>query len=410
MQNLKILLISEAGNAIILVLFTALICVTIIGGTLYITFNQFQYSQMYKKSFNIDYIALSGAEKAICTLNNNIKINFSSILNDVISEILLDASNNDNKDLEYINDVGFKIKNENLKNKIETKIFNILDSKLNTYYKFRYNVEVESYKYNVEVELIGSKGNYSVVSKAKDINTNIVCKATGIIYLENNLNFDSTIFEQYDWKNDSKPEILSNALITNNVVELKEEATLNVSGNIVNENISNDITYLKNKLDRNVYEENIVILKEGEQELFNIQMFYDEQCPQPSIIIDIRDNKKITLISDDENVFNGIIYSTGQIEFANDIIINGVIISNNIIIDEGVNLNINYNTNNILNLTTDNYKLKRDIYDFLEITNYKNYTNILGYLKLKTSSSVNTIINNINDINFKLINLRISDI
>ncbi len=391
MKKLKSLIISDAGNTIILVLFTALSCIIIISITLYITFNQFQYSQMYKKSFNIDYIALSGAEKAICSINNDIRINFSSILNDIISEILLDISNNDTKSLEYVN--GFKIKNEILKSKIETKIFDILD------YKFSYNIEVEDSGYKVEVELTKSNGDYIITSKAKNINTNVVCKAIGTIKLENNIEFDNIIFEQYDWKSDSKPELLSNALTTN-ALELKDNATLNTDST-ANSNIFNDTSKLNE-----IISKNIIILKDNEQQQIDIQLSYNE----PSIIIDARDNGKIIFTANDE--FNGIIYSVGQIEFANDITINGIVICDSIIIDEGVNINIAYNPDSILSLETDDYNLKRNIYDFLKLTNYKstNLTDILGYLKLKVSSPVNTIINNINDINFKFINLRIADI
>jgi len=351
---------------------------------------------MYKKSFNVDYIALSGAEKAICSINNDIRINFSSILNDTISEILLDISNNDTKDLEYVN--GFKIKNEVLKNKIETKIFDILDSK-KYYYKFNYDIGVEDSGYKVEVELNKSNGDYIIISKAKNINTNVVCKAVGTIKLENNIEFDNIIFEKYDWKNDSKPELLSNALTTN-ALELKDNATLNTNST-ASSNIFNDTSKLNETISKN-----IIILKDNEQQQIDIQLYYNE----PSIIIDVRDNGKIIFTANDE--FNGIIYSVGQIEFANDITINGIVICDSMIIDEGVNINIAYNPDIILTLETDNYNLKRDIYDFLKLTNYKstNLADILGYLKLKTSSPVNTIINNINDINFKFINLRIADI
>lgn len=442
MKHFKKFLISEKGNAIILVMFITLSCTILISTALYITFNQFQYSQMYKKSSNMDYLAISGAEEAINNINNTIKINFSSILNNSISEILSDVSNN-NKSIEYRDTIGFKIKSDSLNKKIETKIYNILDNKIKLPYKISYNIEAENCNYKINVEVKGSKGNYNITSKATNVDTKVTCSAIGEIKLQTNANIENYIFENYIWKTDNKPILLSNALISNGIIEIKENSALHVSGSdiILNNNIenpenffiensiiidnsvlnnhTNKITDLKNKLDENINEKNILIIKDGEQENIDIQMFYNEEQMQPSIIIDIRDNKKIKFISTDKNVFNGIIYSTGQIEFENDMTINGIVISNNISIDEGINLNIIYDENSIINLTTDNYVLKRYIYDFLNLTNYNNTAftdnenellDILGYLKIKNSSSSNTVINNANAISFKFTNLKITDI
>lgn len=448
MKYFKKFLISETGNAIVLVMFITLSCIVIISTALHITFNQFQYSQMYKKSSNMNYLAISGAEEAINDINNNIKINFSSILNSSISEILSDASDNNNKSIEYRDKIGFNIKTDSLNKKIETKIYNILDNKIKLSYKFSYTIETENCNYKINVEVKGSKGTYNIISKATNVDTKVICTAIGEIKLQNNANIQNNIFENYIWKTDDKPILMSNALIANGSIEIKENSALHISGSniILSNNIENTenffidnniiidnsilnnhtdkITYLKNKLDKNINEKNILIIKDGDQEEIDIQMFYDEEQMQPSIIIDIRDNKKIKFISTNKNIFNGIIYSTGQIEFENDMTINGIVISNNpksnsILINEGVNLNIIYDKNSIINLTTDNYILKRYIYDFLNLTNYKNtdfadnqndISDILGYLKIKNSSSSNTIINNANAINFKFTSLKITDI
>lgn len=441
MKYFKKFLVSETGNVIILVMFITLSCIIVISTAVYITFNQFQYSQMYKKSSNMDYLAISGAEEAINDINNNIKINLSSIVNSSISEILSDVSNNNS--IEYRDNTGFKIKNDSINKKIEAKIYNILDNKIKLPYKISYNIEAENCSYKINVEVKGSKGNYNITSKATNVNTKVTCTAIGEIKLQNNANIENNIFENYIWKTNDKPLLLSNALITNGIIEIKENSALHVSGSdiILNNNIentenffiensiivdnsvlnnhTNKITDLKNKLDKNINEKNILIIKDGEQENIDIQMFYDEEQMQPSVIIDIRDNKKIKFISTDKNIFNGIIYSTGQIEFENDMTINGIVISNNISINEGINLNIIYDENSIINLTTDNYVLKRYIYDFLNLTNYNNInfaenkkdiSDILRYLKIKNSSSSNTIIDNANAIGFRFTTLKITDI
>lgn len=448
MKYYEKLLISQTGNAIISVMFITLSCISIISTALYITFNQFQYSQMYKKSSNMDYLAISGAEVAINDINNTIKINLSSIVNSSIYEILSDVSNNNNKSIEYRDNIGFKIKNDSLNKKIEAKIYNILDSKIKLSYKISYSIEAENCKYKVNIDVKGSKGSYNITSKVTNVDTKVICAAIGEIKLQNNTNIENNIFENYMWKTNDKPPLLSNALITNGIIEIKENSALHISGSdiILNNNIENPENFfiensiiidnsilnnhidkiigLKNKIDKNITEKNILIIKDGEQEKIDIQMFYDDEQMHPSVIIDIRDNKKIKFSSTDKNIFNGIIYSTGQIEFENDMTINGIVISNNpeansILINEGINLNIIYDENSIINLATDNYILKRYIYDFLNLTNYNNTAftdnenellNILGYLKIKNSSSSNTVINNANAISFKFTSLKITDI
>ncbi len=142
---------SERGNILVIVVFILLCCTIIVNSTMYITFNRFKYSQMYKNSSNIYYLTLSATEKAVNHINNIIYCDISKIANEISKELSNDTSN------------------ITLKNLLEEKITN----KINTLNVLYYKTIIGNKEYTTTVRInLEQRGIYNINSKTKLTNGN----------------------------------------------------------------------------------------------------------------------------------------------------------------------------------------------------------------------------------------------
>lgn len=166
LENIK----SENGSALILVLFITLCCIIIAGTIMYVTFNQVRYSKAYKKSSNISYLAISGAEKVVNDFNNLINNNLLSISNEVAENIS---------------------STDNFKYDLEQKIISIIDSKINKTYTILYKIKSEEYDYKTEIKITKSTKSetwdYTINSKTTNITTSNTYEVSGQIEFINEI-------------------------------------------------------------------------------------------------------------------------------------------------------------------------------------------------------------------------------
>lgn len=231
---------SENGNALILVIFVSLCCTIIMGSLMYITYNQVKYSQAYKKTSNISYLAISGAEKAVSNMNKTINENIANITNEILNEMLNNISTINTENVsaydniiiyDSINsDSVYKINNDEFKKILKEKIYNITGDLL----KFSYTAQIEGYEYKTNVDIkkeitrFNKDITYIVTSTTENIDTHNKYSVIGKISLDDIIKNEAILLEQYGWKNGSKPDLLSNAILSKGDIILKNKAKLNV--------------------------------------------------------------------------------------------------------------------------------------------------------------------------------------
>jgi hypothetical protein len=211
---------TEHGNAMVLVVFITLCCTIIMGTVMYVTFTQVEYSQAYKKSSNIDVLAMSGAEKGLSILNDSINKNMETWVKNVSDNILSDdpttpnilglaTYQNINENVSYDGDLKYsgnyhlkeasrvKLFANELKKTITTNIASTLSSSTYTYY-----VTVEGIKYRIDGSINLGTGQVSSIASRLDSSGNIEVssKVNATFSLKNNTYNDEILYEQYGWK------------------------------------------------------------------------------------------------------------------------------------------------------------------------------------------------------------------
>lgn len=178
MKNFKFIK-PENGSALILVLFITLCCIIIASTLMYVTFNQIRYSKAYKKSSNISYLAISGAEKLVSDFNNLISNNLLIISNEVAQNI----SNTDN-----------------FKQDLEEKIILIIDSKINKTYTILYKIKSGQYDYKTEIKITKATKfetwDYTINSKTTNISTSNIYEVSGQIEFINKIIVENIVLDE----------------------------------------------------------------------------------------------------------------------------------------------------------------------------------------------------------------------
>lgn len=228
---------TEEGNSMVLVVFITLCCTIIMGTVMYVTFTQVEFSQAYKKSSNIDILAMSGAEKGISLLNNEINQKLETWVKEVSKNILMDDPAT--PEIEYQNNLYYDGSTYNgfyhLKEsgvggsdqlfikKIAEKITGNFSSPVT----YEYEVEQDAVKYKVTVAIdFTSDTIISTALRLDNGNTSVVSATFGLgTYATNN----EILYEQYGWNNDV-PSKFSNAILSFGDLIVKEGSRLTVNG------------------------------------------------------------------------------------------------------------------------------------------------------------------------------------
>lgn len=217
---------NDKGNALLLVLFVMMCCTAIITTTIYLSSNQLIFSQAQRKYSNIQYLAISGAEKAVSDFNNILNSNIDTIINNTTESIL--NQNNYSEFLEFKTN-KFIIKDDILNENLEKQINSFIRSKN---YEFQYYATIEDFKYRTDVQIIYvSKNKYKVDSRTTNIATRNIYQVVGEINLSNDIDIENTFLEQYILK--AIPNILTKAIINKGNIILRNNAQLNIKGDIL---------------------------------------------------------------------------------------------------------------------------------------------------------------------------------
>lgn len=105
------------------------------------------------------------------------------------------------------------------------------------------------------------------------------------------------------------------------------------------------------------------------QKNIDISNFYLDDIPVNTILI-VKEDSTLYSSQINKNIFNGLIIAENNIEFSNEIIVNGSLYVKGDI--DGKNLIFSSEPNKVLDFTSSDYRLYYEILDSLELTNFQN--------------------------------------